>query len=101
MMDYETFELGDVPLQSGETLRDAKLAYKTYGELSPRGDNVILLPTFYTGTHRRNEGFFGVGRAIDPARHFVISANLLGNGLSSSPSNTPEPQHGPRFPSVT
>ncbi len=100
-MDYETFELGDVPLQSGETLRDAKLAYKTYGELSPRGDNAILLPTFYTGTHRRNEGFFGVGRAIDPARHFVISINMFGNGLSSSPSNTPEPQHGPRFPSLT
>lgn len=100
-MDYETFELGDITLQSGESLRDGKLAYKTYGELSPRGDNAILLPTFYTGTHRRNEGFFGNGRAIDPAHHFVVSINLLGNGLSSSPSNTPEPQHGPRFPNVT
>lgn len=100
-MDHETFELGDVTLQSDETLRDGKLAYRTYGELSPRGDNAILLPTFYTGTHRRNEGFFGAGRAIDPARHFVISVNMFGNGLSSSPSNTPEPQHGPRFPSLT
>jgi len=99
--DYETFELGDVALRSGETLRNASLAYKTYGTLSPAGDNVIVLPTFYTGTHGRNEGFFGKGRAIDPAHHFVVSINLFGNGLSSSPSNTPTPQDGPRFPLVS
>jgi len=99
--DYETFEAGDVALRSGEILRNAKLAYKTYGTLSPSGDNVVVLPTFYTGTHERNEGFFGQGRAIDPARHFIVSVNLFGNGLSSSPSNTPAPQDGPRFPTVT
>jgi homoserine O-acetyltransferase/O-succinyltransferase len=32
--DYEIFDLGDVTLQHGATLRDAKLAYKTYGELN-------------------------------------------------------------------
>jgi homoserine O-acetyltransferase len=32
--DYQTFELGDVPLQSGLTLRNAQLAYKTYGRLT-------------------------------------------------------------------
>jgi len=101
MMNYEIFELGDVALQSGEILRDGRLAYKTYGQLSPLGDNAILLPTFFTGTHHRNEAFFGSGRAIDPARHFVISVNLFGNGLSSSPSNTQAPQDGPRFPRVT
>ena len=31
---------------------------------------------------------FGAGRAIDPARHFIVSINLFGNGRSSSPSNT-------------
>ncbi len=97
----EIFDAGDVVLQSGERLPAAKLAYQTYGSLSARKDNVVLLPTFYTGTHRRNEGFFGTGRAIDPARHFVVSVNLLGNGLSSSPSNTAPPQDGPRFPKVT
>jgi len=95
------FELGDINLQSGEVLRAARLAYKTYGALSPQGDNVVVLPTFYTGTHQRNEGFFGPGRAIDPARHFIVSVNLFGNGLSSSPSNSPAPQDGPRFPRVT
>lgn len=36
MPDYELFELGDVVLQSGLTLQQAKLAYKTYGSLAPR-----------------------------------------------------------------
>ena len=95
------FDAGDVGLQSGEVLPAAKLAYETYGTLNAAKDNVVLLPTFYPGTHHRNEGFFGSGRAIDPARHFVISVNLFGNGLSSSPSNTPPPYDGPRFPKVT
>lgn len=98
--EYQILELGDFPLLSGETLVDAKLAYQTYGTLSPKRDNVIVMPTFYTGTNTRNEGFFGPGRAIDPARHFIVSPNLFGNGLSSSPSNTPAPQDGPRFPLV-
>ena len=34
MVDYEVFDLGDVRLRMGATLRDAKLAYKTYGELN-------------------------------------------------------------------
>ena len=64
-------------------------------------DNVIVLPTFYTGTHIRNEGFFGPDRAMDPAIHFIVSVNMFGNGYSSSPSNTPAPFDGPRFPNVT
>ena len=100
-MDYAIFELGNVKLLSGVVLQSAKLAYKTYGTLNANGNNVILLPTFYTGTHKRNEGFFGSGRAIDPNQHFIVSVNMFGNGLSSSPSNTPAPHDGPRFPLVT
>jgi homoserine O-acetyltransferase len=101
MQGYSTFELGDVRLQSGAVLNSARLAYATYGTLSPRADNAVLLPTFYTGTHIRNEPLFGAGRAIDPAHHFVVSVNLFGNGYSSSPSNSGALQGGPRFPQVT
>lgn len=101
MSDFEVFELGDVTLLSGVALPAARLVYKTYGALNAAGNNVVVLPTFYTGTHERNEGFFGPGRAIDPDRHFIVSINLFGNGLSSSPSNTPAPADGPRFPDVT
>lgn len=59
--DHEIYTLGDVTLLSGAVLSDARPAYRTYGELAPDGRNVVLLPAFYTGTHRRNEGFFGSG----------------------------------------
>ena len=99
--EFDVFELGDVDLLDGGVLPQAKLAYKTYGCLSPARDNAVLLPTFYTGSHERNEGFFGQDRAITPERHFIVSINLFGNGYSSSPSNSPPPADGPRFPKVT
>ena len=98
MSAHETFALGDVELRSGQVLKDAKLAYKTWGSLNAAGDNAVLIPTYYTGTHASNEAYFGPGRAIDPDRHFVVSIDLFGNGLSSSPSNAAPPQDGPRFP---
>jgi len=82
-------------------LKGARLADRTYWELSPAGNNVVVMPTFYTGTHDRNEGFFGPGRALDPARHFIVSVNLFGNGVSSSPSNTTGDQASGNFPHVT
>jgi len=99
--DYEIYELGDVELLSGKTLLSAKLAYKTYGSLNLKKNNVVVLPTFYTGTHIRNEGFFGEGRAIDPSKYFIVSINMFGNGLSSSPSNSISIQSGPNFPFVS
>ena len=99
--DHEIFELGDVTLQSGATLPAARLAYKTWGALNAQGDNAILMPTFYTGTHVRNAGYLERVPALDPARWFIVSVNMFGNGLSSSPSITPPPCDGPRFPTVT
>jgi homoserine O-acetyltransferase len=99
--DYSLFELGDVTLQSSGILPDAKLAYQTFGKLNEAKDNVVLLPTFYTGSHLRNQGFFGAGRGIDPSKHFVVSINLFGNGYSSSPSNTSAPADRGNFPLVT
>ena len=100
-IDYEIYNLGNVELLSGEILLSAKLAYKTYGSLNSDKSNVIILPTFYTGTHNRNEGFFGTNRAINPEKHFIISINLFGNGLSSSPSNAEDDQKGSKFPAIT
>src|ERR1700736_4121651 len=101
MPDHEIFELGDVVLQSGLTLRQAKLAYKTYGKLAPLRDNVIVMPTFYGGQHPDTEPMMQAGRALDPARYFIVVPNMFGNGLSSSPSNTPAPFDRAAFPNVT
>jgi homoserine O-acetyltransferase/O-succinyltransferase len=101
VLDYEIFDLGDVTLQGGATLRDAKLAYKTYGELNSDKSNAIVYPTWYSGRHWDNEWLIGEGMALDPNEYFIIVPNMLGNGLSSSPSNMPPPYNQARFPDVT
>jgi homoserine O-acetyltransferase/O-succinyltransferase len=101
MVDYELFELGDVVLQSAATLRGAKLAYKTFGTLNARRDNVIVYPTWYSGQHYENEWLIGEGMALDPSKYFIIIPNMFGNGLSTSPSNAPSPYDRGRFPGVT
>jgi homoserine O-acetyltransferase len=99
--DFEIFHLGDVALQSGATLRDARLAYRTYGRLNDARDNVVVMPTYYGGHHTDLEVMMAAGRALDPAQYFIVVPNMFGNGLSSSPSNTPAPQGRAAFPGVT
>lgn len=99
--DYEVLDLGDLVLQSGVTFSGARLTYRTYGELNTARDNAVLMPTFFGGQHADAEPMMARGRALDPQSYFVIVPNLLGNGLSSSPSNAAPPFDGPRFPSVT
>ncbi len=94
------FELGDAPLQSGEVLRQGRLAYAAFGTLNAARDNVVLFPTFYTGTHADNAPLIVPGRALDPSRWFVVIPNLIGNGVSSSPSNHAA-QPSTEFPKVT
>jgi len=101
MSNHKTFELGDVELLNGGVLQQAQLAFQTYGELNAKKDNVVVMPTFYTGSHTRNVGYFGPGRALDPARHFIVSINMFGNGISTSPSNAVEACRGADFPTVT
>jgi homoserine O-acetyltransferase len=100
-IDYDVLDLGHVVLQSGITLPRAKLAYKPYGKLAATRDNAVLMPTYYGGRHIDNEAMIGAGRALDPARWFIIVPNIFGNGLSSSPSNTPPPFDRAAFPNVT
>lgn len=98
---FDTFELGDFALEEGGTIRAAKLAYSTFGQLNRAKDNAILLTTWYSGTSKVMEQVYvGEGHALDPAKYFIIIANQLGNGLSSSPNNTPFPSDRARFPKV-
>jgi homoserine O-acetyltransferase len=76
-------------------LENASLAYAALGELNAAADNAVLLPSYYTGTHERYAALIGAGRALDPARYFIVAVNLFGNGVSTSPS------HGVAFPRLT
>ena len=97
----DIFDLGDIQLQSKRMIRNAKLAYKTYGTLNAAKDNVIIYPTSFAATHDDAAWLIAPGRALDPERFFIIVPNMFGNGRSSSPSNTPEPAGASRFPNVT
>ena len=101
MKKYEKFNLGNIKLLSGKILKSAQLVYKTYGKLNKDRSNVIILPTFYTGSHIRNEGFIGKNRAINPNKYFIVSINMFGNGLSSSPTNAIKSQSNSKFPTIT
>src|SRR5579864_8890475 len=101
MADYQIFEAGDVVLQSGLTYRGAKLAYKTYGQLNADKSNVIVHPTSYGAQHYDLEWAIRPGKALDPEKYFIVVVNKFGNGLSSSPSNTPPPYDRGRWPHFT
>ena len=98
---YELFDLGDLNLEDGGTIRGCRLAYATFGTLNTAKDNAILIPTWYSGTNKIVEQvYIGTGRALDPGKYFIIIVNQLGNGLSSSPHNTPPPAGMGNFPHV-
>ena len=104
------FVLHHFKTESGATLPELHVVYGTYGTLNAAKDNVVLLPSHYMAQYRGYEWLIGAGgasadgpntRALDPNKLFLVSTELFGNGSSSSPSNTPEPFHGPRFPVMT
>jgi homoserine O-acetyltransferase len=96
-----TFEAGAVPLQCGLTLTDTRLVYETHGTLNAAGDNAIVFPTRFGGTHADNRYLIGEERALDPSRYFIVVPNMLGNGASTSPSNAAHPNARSRFPVTT
>ena len=96
-----TFAIPNFRTESGATLPQARVVYGTYGRLNAARDNAILLPSHYLADHRGYEWLIGPGKALDTTKVFLVATELFGNGHSSSPSNTPEPFHGPRFPAMT
>ncbi|HJS73579.1 MAG TPA: alpha/beta fold hydrolase [Vicinamibacteria bacterium] len=94
----QTAELGDFPLESGETLLDAKLGYRTAGTLDAQKSNAILFPTWFTGT---SEDLFTTGSvsAVDTAKFFLVAVDAFGNGVSSSPSTSVRQKNG-AFPRI-
>ena len=95
------FVISNFRTESGTILPQARIVYGTYGRLNAARDNVILLPSAYSANFRAYEWLMGPGRALDTSQLFLVATEMFGSGNSSSPSNTPEPYHGPRFPITT
>jgi homoserine O-acetyltransferase/O-succinyltransferase len=92
------FVISNFKTESGVTLAQARVVYGTYGHLNAAKDNVVLLPSHYMADFHGYEWLIGPDKALDDSKLFLVATELFGNGHSSSPSNTPEPYHGPRFP---
>ncbi len=98
---FELYDIGDHALEEGGTIRGCKLAVATHGTLNADKTNAVLIPTWYSGTSKIMEQvYIGEGRAIDPNKYFIIIVNQIGNGLSTSPHNTPAPSGMGYFPKV-
>lgn len=109
---------GRFRLRTGGELGELNVVYETYGELSPRKDNAVLVCHALSGDahaagHYGMEGekpgwwdfFIGPGRPLDTDRYFVISSNFLGSCYGTTGPTSPDPAtggpYGPRFPAVT
>jgi homoserine O-acetyltransferase len=96
------FVIRNFRTESGVVLPEARIVYSTLGTPNPARNNAVLLPSHYMANFNGYNWLIGAAdRALDPSRDFLVLTELFGNGRSSSPSNTPEPFHGPRFPVTT
>lgn len=108
---------GPLRLDGGALLSPVEIGYETYGTLAPGADNAVLICHALTGDQHvasdhpitGKPGWWtrmvGPGKPVDPARHFVICANVLGSCMGSSGPATVNPATGApwgmTFPVIT
>ncbi|MCT2561211.1 alpha/beta fold hydrolase [Chryseobacterium herbae] len=79
--------LGDFNLESGQKIEDCKIGFRTYGKLNADRSNAVIFPTWFTGTTKELESMVP-GKIVDTLAYHLILFDALGNGVSSSPSNS-------------
>jgi homoserine O-acetyltransferase/O-succinyltransferase len=96
---HQLYKIGDLKLESGETIRDFSISYVTHGTLNARKSNAILMVTAISGNHHRLDFLIGSGKALDTDKYFIVCTDAIGNGLTTSPSNSAAQPHMkfPRF----
>src|SRR3954451_14393479 len=96
---HQSFKIGDLTLEGGEMIKDFAISYVTHGKLNEKKSNAILMVTAISGNHHRLDFLIGPGKALDTDKYFIIATDAIGNGLTTSPSNsTAQPRmQFPRF----
>lgn len=91
------FDAGNLSLESGEVIENCQISYVTHGVYRDKSTPVAVFLTAIGSNHHRLDFLIGPDRAFPPDTWFIVAIDALGNGLSSSPSNSPS-QAGPLFP---
>jgi homoserine O-acetyltransferase len=96
---HQSYKIGDLKLESGETIQDFSISYVTHGTLNAKKSNAILMVTAISGNHHRLDFLIGPGKALDTDKYFIVCTDAIGNGLTTSPSNSTAQPHMkfPRF----
>jgi homoserine O-acetyltransferase len=96
------------PLENGQVLPDIRIGYHTYGNLNATGDNVVWICHALTANSdviRWWPGMVGEHRYVDPEKHFIVCANIIGSCYGSSGPLSEDPANGKKyynsFPMIT
>ena len=81
-------DFGDFKLHDGAVVHEFRLGYRTLGKLNPGRSNAVLWPTWIGGKSEDLLPFVGPGNVVDTNNYFVILVDAIGNGVSTSPSNS-------------
>jgi homoserine O-acetyltransferase len=90
---HQFFNEGDLKLESGEVIKEFSISYVTHGALNVKKSNAILMVTAISGNHHRLDFLIGPGKALDTDKYFIICTDAIGNGLTTSPSNSTAQPH--------
>jgi homoserine O-acetyltransferase/O-succinyltransferase len=95
---FDVFTARDFALECGVTLPEARLAWRQRGRVG-QGEPILVCTAF--AANPLGLAYLGVdGGPLSEESHWLIDVELLGNGRSSSPSNTPHPHGGADFPQL-
>jgi len=79
--------IGNFTLENGQQITDCKIGYRTFGKLNSARSNVVIYPTAGGNTTFMLQ-LFGATEEVDTTQFYLILIDALGNGISSSPSNS-------------
>jgi homoserine O-acetyltransferase len=101
IVEKKVFSMPSYTTVGGQTIKDVRVGWESYGQLNAARDNVIIVPHFFSGnSHAAGkykesdaaagywDSIIGPGKAIDTSKYFVVSVDSLVNLSPKDPNVT-------------